>query len=716
MAGSFSPVLQEAEARIYPIGGYEDNSARYLGQRIGSMLEDGAQAFASLGTAENKLRPFAEQLEKIRQTSEQTDDNGRPLVANKRIRSDISALISQAYIEGGEDIGRQLSGAADNIFSGTLGSFTNDRVRQAEETFIGTAIDKGMVLLPEGTPEEQFAAGLRHQQLETEMETVKARLSLAREQLSYDDTRRASAEAEALRGTWGVVQKGMNEVLSPFLRSIASTDFTDPSAMGEAKKALVLKEAEMRAWVSQMAAETGLNPTDTAALLTRTSEQIKSVSDGLEVLGAIPKEQFETISTMFGLNEMQMGSSVGNLFKMMGRTGATEVMINSGMLMDPRLSAQLGARTNEILLEDVGRSLVDTLQRFDYTNPGPALDVAVPMLTADLTEGDSNSFKTFSDSLRYIVRGALGANQESQLNTVDEVTSQKFLDNLDTAQYALNPKDMTDTVTDYYTFITTMMDRASVQLQTIANTHEGITVNQDGSVEWDGVLASTGQAIRSAGADIVNSFSDTVAGRMLGAPRMTTTPSGTPVEGSGLGPLGPGAAIIAGAAGEIDEYQAFQIAQRLSETYTRAQRATQFVESKMTSFLRNTRGLRNNNPGNIERTNIPWRGRDPNGTDTRFETFKTVDEGIRAIGRSIKTNAGRGMTVDQFINRWAPSNENNTSAYISRVESEVGVPAATRMSELDEEQVARLVSGIITVENGYNPFNTEFIKSAINLE
>ena len=48
-----------------------------------------------------------------------------------------------------------------------------------------------------------------------------------------------------------------------------------------------------------------------------------------------------------------------------------------------------------------------------------------------------------------------------------------------------------------------------------------------------------------------------------------------------------------------------------------------------TSIL--TRGERNNNPGNIDKNSIIWKGIAAVSTDIRFCTFKTAAYGIRAI-------------------------------------------------------------------------------------
>ena len=75
------------------------------------------------------------------------------------------------------------------------------------------------------------------------------------------------------------------------------------------------------------------------------------------------------------------------------------------------------------------------------------------------------------------------------------------------------------------------------------------------------------------------------------------------------------------------------------------------------------RGLRNNNPGNIVLSDIPWLGKIA-GDDERFETFQTPEHGIRALSLNLLNYARKhGLeTVQDIIPRWAPASENNTVA------------------------------------------------------
>lgn len=83
------------------------------------------------------------------------------------------------------------------------------------------------------------------------------------------------------------------------------------------------------------------------------------------------------------------------------------------------------------------------------------------------------------------------------------------------------------------------------------------------------------------------------------------------------------------------------------------------------------RGVRNNNPGNIDRTNTIWLGEDRSAaalaSEKRFCVFETPQASFRALAKTLLTYQRKhGLrTVRDMISRWAPSVENNTEAYIA---------------------------------------------------
>lgn len=80
-----------------------------------------------------------------------------------------------------------------------------------------------------------------------------------------------------------------------------------------------------------------------------------------------------------------------------------------------------------------------------------------------------------------------------------------------------------------------------------------------------------------------------------------------------------------------------------------------------------TRGIRNKNPFNIKLSQNSWLGKVSNAknTDRVFEQFKEIDYGLRAGMQLLRGYIARGYdTPDKIIKRFAPSSENNTTAYL----------------------------------------------------
>ena len=89
------------------------------------------------------------------------------------------------------------------------------------------------------------------------------------------------------------------------------------------------------------------------------------------------------------------------------------------------------------------------------------------------------------------------------------------------------------------------------------------------------------------------------------------------------------------------------------------------------------RGLRNNNPGNIRNSDATdWQGEVPANKkkDNSFEEFEDMAHGYRALIKLLQNYRRKYgcQTIADFISRWAPRTENNTSGYISRVCKEDG--------------------------------------------
>lgn len=129
-----------------------------------------------------------------------------------------------------------------------------------------------------------------------------------------------------------------------------------------------------------------------------------------------------------------------------------------------------------------------------------------------------------------------------------------------------------------------------------------------------------------------------------------------------------------------------------------------------------SRGIRNNNPGNIRRSSDPWQGLATSQTDAAFFQFKSAVWGIRALARVlISYQDQHGLnTINDIIFRWAPPTENNTNAYVKAVAKETGFEPGAKLNLHTFEHLAPLVQAIIYHENGDQPYsNSEITKGLV---
>lgn len=115
-----------------------------------------------------------------------------------------------------------------------------------------------------------------------------------------------------------------------------------------------------------------------------------------------------------------------------------------------------------------------------------------------------------------------------------------------------------------------------------------------------------------------------------------------------------------------------------------------------------SRGLRNCNPGNIRNSSTVWVGEIVPSKDRAFKEFKSMAYGYRAVIKLLQNyrKLHNRQTIAEFIERWAPPKENNTSAYISRVCREMQVPSTYVLDIEDREVMCAFAAAISQVEIG----------------
>lgn len=123
------------------------------------------------------------------------------------------------------------------------------------------------------------------------------------------------------------------------------------------------------------------------------------------------------------------------------------------------------------------------------------------------------------------------------------------------------------------------------------------------------------------------------------------------------------------------------------------------------------RGLRNNNPLNIRRSNDKFLGEIQPSGDPAFKQFESTKFGYRAAFRIINTYIKTGYnTIEKIVSRWAPAKDNNnTSAYIEHVEQRTGINRNTKIET--ETQKILIIQAMTQSETGIKPTLAELKKA-----
>ena len=118
------------------------------------------------------------------------------------------------------------------------------------------------------------------------------------------------------------------------------------------------------------------------------------------------------------------------------------------------------------------------------------------------------------------------------------------------------------------------------------------------------------------------------------------------------------------------------------------------------SLAQGSRGLRNNDPGNLKQGTIPWSGEV--GTDGVDDTFDTVEDGIRAMAITLcNYQLLHGLyTLNDIFNRWAPASDgNDPTQYAQYVGDYIGVDPAAQFT-ITADNIIPLMQAIVNMELG----------------
>lgn len=132
-----------------------------------------------------------------------------------------------------------------------------------------------------------------------------------------------------------------------------------------------------------------------------------------------------------------------------------------------------------------------------------------------------------------------------------------------------------------------------------------------------------------------------------------------------------------------------------------------------------TRGVRNNNPGNIEK-GIKWKGLAATQPDSRFATFVHPKWGFRAIARILLGDFREGQnTVRSLIEEWSPAADptnpkGSTENYVQAVAKHLKVAADQPINVPDK--LPGLLDAIARHENSGYRYDPAIIAEGIALE
>jgi hypothetical protein len=137
---------------------------------------------------------------------------------------------------------------------------------------------------------------------------------------------------------------------------------------------------------------------------------------------------------------------------------------------------------------------------------------------------------------------------------------------------------------------------------------------------------------------------------------------------------------------------------------------------KRTVIERETRGVRNCNPGNIRWSyHTTWKGEQGQDKDG-FCDFKSPVYGIRAIFILLQNyyRYHDCRTLQSLIERWAPPGADNpTDEYVSFIASKCGRPVGAEL--LVSTHLMCIVRHIVQFENGYQPYSPEIYQQAYDM-
>jgi len=128
-----------------------------------------------------------------------------------------------------------------------------------------------------------------------------------------------------------------------------------------------------------------------------------------------------------------------------------------------------------------------------------------------------------------------------------------------------------------------------------------------------------------------------------------------------------------------------------------------------------TRAERNNNPGNLNFAGQSGATLE-DGSNARFAKFGTTAEGVSALAKQLQRYGERGLdTVSKIINKYAPSSENDTQAYIDALAKRLGVSGDQQLDLSDSNTLTGLIKGIARHEAGSDYLSDSDVMTGLSM-
>lgn len=143
--------------------------------------------------------------------------------------------------------------------------------------------------------------------------------------------------------------------------------------------------------------------------------------------------------------------------------------------------------------------------------------------------------------------------------------------------------------------------------------------------------------------------------------------------------------------------------------------STQQVAQPATPGTGTTRAERNNNPGNLNFAGQTGAVLE-DGSNARFAKFGSTAEGVSALARQLQRYGERGLdTVSKIINKYAPSSENDTQAYIDALAKRLGVSGDQKLDLTDANTLTGLIKGIARHEAGSDYLSDSDVMTGLSM-